>query len=146
MAKIEFVVSACLAGFLCRYDGTGRPCAPVRRLVEEGRAIAVCPESLSGLECPRPPCEQSSGRVICLDGRDVTAQFMQGATRALEKAVASGCQRAIVKSRSPSCSRSGIYDGSFTGRLAPGMGIFAKMLVENGFELFDEESLPADLE
>lgn len=146
MAKTEFVVSACLVGFRCRYDGSGRPCAAVRRLYEEGRALALCPESLSGLERPRPPCEQRFGRVICRDGRDVTGEFRLGAFLALQKALASGCRRAILKSRSPSCGRDAVYDGAFGGRLVPGAGIFAALLRKNGFELFDEENLPQGLE
>lgn len=145
MPGVEFVVSGCLAGLNCRYDGGSNPAPPVVRLLEEGRAMPLCPESLSGLECPRPPCELTMGRVICRDGRDVTENFTQGATLALEMALASGCRRAILKSRSPSCGSGQVYDGTFSGCLAPGDGVFAALLRQNGFELFDEENLPTGL-
>ena len=75
----------------------------------------------------------------------MTGQFRQGARRALKMALASGSRRAILKTRSPSCGRAGVYDGSFSGRVVPGVGVFAALLRENGFELFDEENLPRGL-
>lgn len=139
--KPEFVVSACLAGRKCRYDGGSSPCGVVISLVEEGRALPVCPESLSGLPVPREPCEQKQGRVISRDGEDVSQEFEQGASRAFEIAVASGARKAILKARSPSCGVGQIYDGSFSKRLVAGNGLFAARLLAAGFEVTDEDNL-----
>ncbi|MGE9984377.1 DUF523 domain-containing protein [Desulfovibrio sp. SGI.169] len=140
-----YVVSGCLAGLACRYDGGSNPCAAVIRLVEEGRAVPVCPESLAGLSVPRLPCELAGGRVLSQDGRDLTESFLRGAQLALSAAQRCGCTAAILKSRSPSCGFGQIYDGTFSRRLCPGEGIWARLLREAGFALFSEERLPPGL-
>lgn len=145
MPSYEYVVSACLAGCPCRYDGGSRPCGAIIRLVQSGRALPVCPESLSGLPAPRPPCEQKNGRVICRNGEDVTDAFLLGAERAFAKASASGARKAILKARSPSCGIGHIYAGSFDGTLCAGNGVFAQKLLAAGFDARDEEHLPEDL-
>lgn len=137
----QYIVSACLAGFACRFDGASRPCAQVVELYKSGAAIPVCPESLSGLPVPREPCEQCNGRVFSRDGKDVTEQFQKGAERALAKALRSGCTKAILKAHSPSCGVGEIYDGSFSRTLVSGNGIFAQLLINAGFEVQDEQSL-----
>lgn len=137
-----FVVSACLAGEVCRYDGTSRPCSTVQKLVRQGRALALCPEMLAGLPCPRPTCEKRNGRVVSSSGQDLTEQFTLGAERALAKALASGSRLAILKSRSPSCGLWQIYDGSFQKRLCHGNGLWAALLLEAGFTIYSEENLP----
>lgn len=144
MQKNIFVVSACLAGYFCRYDGGSKPHPQIVELCRQGLCVPVCPEKLSGLPVPRPPCEQLDGRIICKDGQDVTGQFLAGANKALQTALQSGCARAILKSRSPSCGVGTIYDGSFTGSCRKGMGIFAAMLKDAGFELYTEENIPND--
>lgn len=142
---MKYVVSGCLAGLACRYDGGSKPCAAVRRLVEEGRAVTACPESLSGLPVPRPPCEQKNGRVIMRTGEDVTDAFARGAERAMRIVRQHGCTAAILKARSPSCGFGQIYDGSFTGATCEGMGIWARQLREAGLSLYSEEALPPEL-
>ncbi len=139
---IRYVVSACLAGSACRYDGTARPCPAVMALVKQGQALPLCPETLSGLPAPRPPSEWKEGRVFSRDGQDVSQAFARGAERALHKALASGAVAAILKARSPSCGVREIYDGTFSGRLIPGRGLWAQKLAEAGLELYDEEHLP----
>lgn len=140
--KTPYVVSACLAGVACRYDGGSNPCPEVLQLVQAGLAVPACPEALGGLPVPRPPCELKGGRVISRDGRDVTAAFLRGAHRALEIARRHGCTAAILKSRSPSCGFGQIHDGSFKRRLCPGQGVWAQLLREAGFALYSEENLP----
>lgn len=139
-----YVVSACLAGLACRYDGGSNPCSAVMRLVEEHRAIPACPESLAGLPAPRPPCEQCGGRVLSRDGQDLTEDFLRGAQKALVIAKEHGCTAAILKSRSPSCGFGRIYDGTFSRRLCAGEGVWARLLREAGFTLFSEENLPPE--
>ena len=148
----RYVVSGCLAGLCCRYDGGSNPCPEVVQLVEAGLAVPVCPESLSGLPVPRPPCEQvlcgqdkNEIRVLSRDGADVTHPFELGARRALEAALATGCRGAILKARSPSCGVGAVYDGSFSHTLRPGDGLWARLLREAGFRLWTEDALPPGL-
>ena len=99
----QYVVSACLAGESCRYDGGGSPCPAVQALVRTGHALPVCPEVLGGLPTPRVPSEIRDGRVVAKDGTDVTGAFIRGAEEALRLALENGCTAAILKARSPSC-------------------------------------------
>lgn len=141
----KYVVSACLAGFNCKYNGKSNPCAEVMALHKAGLAIPICPETLAGLEKPREPSEQRGEKVYSKSGRDLTAEFARGAELALAKALASGAKKAILKSRSPSCGEGSIYSGNFDGSLRPGDGIWTKKLKLAGFEIFTEENLPREL-
>ena len=139
--QIMIIVSACLADIHCRYDGESKPCEAVIRLVAEGKAIPVCPEQLGGLPTPRLPAEQVGDRVIRKDGVDVTAQFERGAQEALKIARLVGAKTAILKARSPSCGCGKIHDGSFTGRLVDGNGIFAELCIKDRLEVETEEEI-----
>lgn len=141
MSQAPVLVSACLAGQACRYDGTAAPHPEVERLVALGLAVAVCPEEMGGLATPREPCEMIAGRVICPSGRDVTEAFRSGARQCLEIARRKGCERAILKARSPSCGSGRIYDGTFSRRLVPGDGVLAALLKENGIAVVSELEL-----
>jgi len=134
------IVSACLAGKKCRWDGTMRPCGKVIRLVREGKAIAVCPEELGGLPTPREPAEQQGDRVVTKSGKDVTAEFGRGARETLRIAKENGCTEAILKSRSPSCGSGKVYSGDFDGKLVDGDGVTAKLLQERGIPVSTEEA------
>ena len=129
------IVSACLAGFPCRYDGKARPCAQVVELVRAGKAIPVCPEQLGGLPTPRTSCEIREGRVVDADGRDRTEAFRRGARAVLRIAQTYGATEALLQSRSPSCGSGRIYDGSFTKTLTAGDGVTARLLKENGIQV-----------
>ena len=129
------IVSACLAGFPCRYDGKARPCAQVVELVRAGKAIPVCPEQLGGLPTPRTSCEIREGRVVDADGRDRTEAFQRGAKAVLRIAQTYGATEALLQSRSPSCGSGRIYDGSFTKTLTAGDGVTARLLKENGIQV-----------
>ena len=142
---MRYVVSGCLAGLSCRYDGGSKPCEAVRRLVEDGLAVTACPESLSGLPVPRPPCEQRDGRVVMRTGEDVTEAFERGAERAMRIVRAHGCTAAILKARSPSCGFGEIYDGSFSGATCKGEGVWARRLRAAGLTLYSEDALPPEL-
>ncbi len=134
------IVSKCLAGCPCRYDGRDNLVPEIRALVERGEAIAVCPEVLGGLPTPRAPSEiQPDGRIVDRRGEDVTAQFVRGAERAAEICREKGCTGAILKARSPSCGKDVVYDGSFTGTRVPGSGVFAQMLLRAGIPVMTEE-------
>ena len=125
------IVSACLAGIPCRYDGNSMTSENVTRLLREGKAIPVCPEQLGGLPTPRKSSEIIGNRVMTDDGEDFTYQFELGAKEALKLAILTGCNRAVLKSYSPSCGCGSIYDGSFSGKLIKGDGIFCKLLKDN---------------
>lgn len=133
MEKPPLVVSACLLGRQCRYDGSSVPFPQAAMLEERYILIPVCPEVLGGLQTPRSPSELVEGRVISREGDDCTEAFLQGAQRALEIAENSGCKRALLMDRSPSCGYGAVYDGSFRGILIPGKGIFASLLESKGF-------------
>lgn len=126
------IISSCLTGICCRYDGSSFPTPYTERLaelVEKGRAVAVCPEVLGGLATPRACSELVRGRVLTAEGEDLTDSFSTGAERALE--MISPYDRftaAVLKSRSPSCGSRNIYDGSFSGKVLEGSGVFASLL------------------
>ena len=136
------MVSACLAGLHCRYDGRSNHKPEVAELVASGLAVPVCPEELGGLPTPRAPSERLGDRVVSCEGRDVTAEFAAGAEAALYIAEEYGCSAAILKARSPSCGCGRIYDGTFTRTLVEGSGLFAELLLKKGFEVFTEETWP----
>lgn len=139
--ELRYVVSACLAGVNCRYDGQATPVEAVLELLRQGRALPICPEQLGGLATPRPCCELQGNRVRDTQGLDVTEAFQRGAAEALRLAKLFGASQAILKSRSPSCGCGRIYDGSFSGTLIPGNGLFAALLLEEGFEILTEQAL-----
>ncbi|MBQ3171087.1 MAG: DUF523 domain-containing protein [Mailhella sp.] len=138
----RFVVSACLAGLHCRYDGRTNHKPEVAELVASGLAVPVCPEELGGLPTPRDPSERRGSAVVSCAGRDVSAEFAAGAEAALYIAEEYGCSAAILKARSPSCGCGRIYDGTFSRTLIPGNGLFADLLLKKGFEVFTEETWP----
>jgi len=135
------IVSACLAGIKCRWDREARPCQKVVELVKQGKAIPICPEQLGGLTTPRTPAEQKDNKVFTKTGEDVTTQFERGAEEALKIALLANCDEAIIKSKSPSCGSGKIYDGTFSGKLIDGDGVFAKILKKNNIKVFSEKDI-----
>ncbi|WP_418765050.1 DUF523 domain-containing protein [Mailhella sp.] len=140
----RYVVSACLAGTPCRYDGRSNLRPEIAELVRRGEAVPVCPEVLGGLPTPRTPSEQKNGRVVAATGEDVTDAFVSGAEAALYIAEEYGCCAAVLKARSPSCGCGRVYDGTFTHTLVDGDGLFAALLRKKGFQLFTEETFDAE--
>lgn len=135
------LVSACLLGEKCRYDGQSKPDKRVINALKGCLYAPVCPEVLGGLPTPRKPSEIKNGRVIMCDGTDVTAQYKTGAQAALEIAQKMGCTVAVMKSRSPSCGKGIIYDGTYTKTLTKGDGICAELLMANGISVIDETEI-----
>ena len=135
------LVSRCLLGDPCRYDGASRPCPAVEALREKYELVPICPECDGGLPVPRVPCERRGDRVVSRDGRDLTAPYRLGAERALERAKESGANVAVLKSNSPSCGVGRIYDGTFSGKLTDGDGVTAEALKAAGVELYTENNL-----
>ena len=135
---MRILVSACLLGCACRYDGASKPREEIIALQERHELIPVCPEQLGGLPTPRPPAERQGDRVVTREGRDVTAQYRKGAEEALQLCRLLDCGCALLKERSPSCGCNGIYDGSFSGRLTPGQGVTAELLTRAGIRVYGE--------
>jgi len=135
------LVSACLAGLYCRYNGAVEAFEPVVDLIRRGLAVPFCPEAFGGLPTPRKPCEILDGRVVDPDGADRTAEFRRGAEEGLKLARLMGCRKAVLKARSPSCGSGEIYDGTFTSTRVPGDGFFARLLKEDGIAVRTEEDL-----
>lgn len=139
--KKTILVSACLLGRACRYDGKHQFDEKVDRLKEDYHIISVCPEQLGGLSTPRQPSEIKNKRVIFKDGTDVTNKFYKGAHQVIELIKDQKIEFAVLKEYSPSCGTHEIYDGSFTGQKKPGMGITAQVLKEHGIKVISEEKL-----
>lgn len=141
--KEPLIISACLMGIGCRYDGESRGREEISRLAEKYTLIPVCPEIYGGLPTPRTPSEIVGARVLTRDGQDVTAEYERGAAATLRIAVLTGAKKALLKERSPSCGTGLVYDGTFTGTLRPGDGVAAALLRRAGLSLFGEGDIPA---
>ena len=141
------LISACLLGVACRYDGRTKPLDKeiIERLKKQFHLIPVCPEIMGGLPTPRFPSEISpEGKVMRKDGQDITENYRQGAKEALRLAEIFGCETAILKERSPSCGAGQIYDGSFTNTLTSGNGIAADLLIRSGIRVVGETALATE--
>lgn len=145
MSTYRYLISACLCGQACRYDGQARPATALARLVEQGLALSICPEVDGGLPIPRTPCERQAGRVIDQNGQDRTQAYQAGAEHALALAQKYHITTAILKERSPSCGSSQIYDGTFSHTRIPGMGVTAELLRQNGITVYSEENYPPEI-
>jgi len=139
----KILVSACLLGICCRYDGRGNPNDAVLSLLNRNdiTLIPVCPEQLGGLSTPRIPSERRGERVVNRAGEDVTFQFIRGAEEALRIAKLYGCQVAVLKERSPSCGCGRVYDGTFSGKLTDGDGVTAELLRREGIKVYGESQV-----
>ena len=146
MGMYTYLISACLCGENCRYDGGGFDYPALRKLAEEGAALPYCPEHEGGLPIPRKPCEIVGDKVLAADGTDCTAEYTCGAEGALKLCREHGITAAILKDGSPSCGSTRIYDGTHTGTKIPGMGLAARLLSENGVSLYSEVNLPEEIE
>ena len=138
---MKIMVSACLAGENCKYNGGNNRNKKVLRLMEENEVITVCPEQMGGLPTPRVPSEVRDGVVTARDGRIVDKEFRAGAAKCLEIAIREWSDLVILQSRSPSCGVKQRYDGTFTGKLVDGAGVTAELLMEHGFRCLDVEDL-----
>ncbi len=144
--KKSVLISACLMGIDCKYNGENNLNPELIDLMthfNDLSFIPVCPEQLGGLTTPRTPCEiqQGSRIVITESGADVSAMFTKGAKETLKLAELCHCESAILKENSPSCGSSTIYDGTFSHRKIPGQGLTACLLAQNGVKVFSENQL-----
>ena len=134
------MVSACLLGENCKYNGGSNRNETLLRSLAGHEVIPVCPEVAGGLPVPRVPAEIVNGTVTNREGQNVDAAFRAGANAILERAKRERPDLIILQSRSPSCGVREIYDGSFSGKLIPGQGVFAALACEAGFAVIDCEA------
>ena len=140
---MKIAVSACLLGKNCKYNGGNNYSEKLASLLEGCEVIPVCPEVMGGLTVPREPAEIVNGRVVHKDGSSVDAEFRSGAEAALEVVRKNGVELVILQSRSPSCGPKTVYDGTFSGRIIPGRGVFAEMLEHEHIRMLDIEDIEA---
>ena len=137
---MKILISACLLGACCRYDGASKAHPLAAALAERHTLVPVCPEQLGGLPTPRPPAERRGGRVVTRSG-DVTEQYRRGAEETLKVCKLLGCEAAVLKERSPSCGRGQVYDGTFSGTLTAGDGVTAELLAAHGIPVYGESQI-----
>ena len=138
---MRILVSACLLGKNCKYNGGNNLNQRVLDFIEGHEIIVVCPEQLGGLSTPRLPAEIVDGIVTNKEGISVDAEFRKGAQAALAAALENKVDLAILQSRSPSCGVKEIYDGSFSGKKIKGQGVLAKLLSAHGIKVLDAEDI-----
>ena len=139
--RVPLLISACLLGENCKYNGGNNYTAAVELLRERYTLIPICPEQDGGLPTPRESSERLGDSVVSKSGADVTVQFLRGAQHALDTACANGCTRALLKERSPSCGCGAIYDGTFSGTVVEGDGVTAQLLQQHGITVYGESRI-----
>ncbi len=132
-----WIVSACLLGKNCKYNGKNNFSQEVVDFLSDKTYIAVCPEVAGGLSIPRTPCEKRGNFILDKNGMDRTKEFYQGAMRSKIQ----NATHAILKAKSPSCGKGKIYDGTFSGTLTEGNGVFAELCIKSGITVFTEEEI-----
>lgn len=138
---MKIIVSACLLGENCKYNGGNNRCQKVIDFVKDHEVIQVCPEQMGGLSTPRLPAEIYNEKVMNTEGVSVDAQFCKGAKAALKITLEEGATLAVLQPRSPSCGCKQVYDGTFSKTLIPGKGVFAQLLADHGIKLMEPEDL-----
>ena len=138
---MKVLVSACLLGRNCKYNGGNNYCARVADFVRDKDVVEVCPEMAAGLGVPRTPVEIVDGILTDRDGNSVDAVLRAAAAEVLSQLRNLDITCAVLQSRSPTCGVNQVYDGSFSGKLIPGQGIFARMLMDNGYTVIGAEDL-----
>ncbi len=141
MKKEKILISACLAGINCKYNGGNNKNEKIIKFIENNDVILICPEQLGGLKTPRVPAEIQNKTVITKDGIDVTKEYQKGAEEVLKLAKQFNIKKAILKSKSPSCGKNKIYDGTFSNNLINGNGITVELLKQNGIEVISSDEI-----
>jgi uncharacterized protein YbbK (DUF523 family) len=139
--KEKLLISACLLGRACRYDGRSVKAVDFDALSEKYELIPICPEVDGGLPTPRTPSERIGDRVMMRDGTDVTGNYLRGAEHAYSECLSHGASVALLKERSPSCGKGRIYDGTFSGTLTERDGVTAEYLMARGVRVFGESEI-----
>lgn len=137
--KEKILVSGCLIGLNCKYNGKNNYIEKINEFLKDYDVIPICPEIMGGLPIPRKPAEIKDGKVVTIDGMDVTDNYIKGANEVLFLAKKYNIKKALLKSKSPSCGYNNIYDGTFTNRLINKNGITTELLINNGIEIVNIE-------
>ncbi len=138
---MKVLVSACLLGENCKYNSGNNYSSAVAEFVRGKEILPICPELMAGMGCPRTPIEIVDGVLMDRDGKNVDTAMRKAVARVLEQIRQEEIQCAILQSRSPTCGVNQVYDGSFSGKLIPGTGIFAQALKEAGYRVIDAEDV-----
>jgi len=136
---MKVLVSACVIGCNCKYNGKNNRNESVIKYLKGKEILSICPEILANMPIPRPCAEIVDGLVMDDKGNNVDSDYRNAVALALEKIKDEKIDLAILQSRSPTCGVSKIYDGSFTGKLISGQGLFAKALIDKGYKVKDTE-------
>ena len=139
MEKEKILISACLIGLNCKYNGGNNENSKLVELMKEKDLVPICPEQLGGLKTPRVSAERKQEKVITKEGVDVTKEYQKGAEEVLNLAKKLNIKKAILKSRSPSCGIDEIYDGTFSHTLIKRDGVTAELLKKNGIEVISSD-------
>ena len=140
---MKILVSACLLGENCKYNGGNNYCATVAEYVKDKEVITVCPEVMAGMGIPRTPIEIVDGVLMDRNGKNVDAALRSAVAQAMELVRNEKIDCAILQSRSPTCGVNEVYDGSFSGKLIPGSGVLAQALKAEGCQVIDAEDIKA---
>lgn len=138
---MKVIVSACLAGDHCKYNGGNNLNQKMMDFLKSHEIIKVCPEVLGGLPTPRPSAEIVGSQVMNTEGKNITKEFTLGAQIAFEIVKKKNPELIILQSRSPSCGIKQIYDGTFAGKKIPGHGLFAELCIKAGYKILDIEDI-----
>jgi uncharacterized protein YbbK (DUF523 family) len=138
---MKIIVSACLLGKNCKYNGGNNYNAAVAEFVKGKEVLAICPELMVGMGCPRTPIEIVNGVLMDRNGNNVDVSMREAVAQAMEMIRKEDIQCAILQSRSPTCGVNQIYDGSFSGKLIAGSGILAQELKRAGYRIIDSENI-----
>lgn len=138
---MKILVSACLLGENCKYNGGNNASSAVAEFVKGHELIPVCPEMMAQLGCPRTPIEIVNGVLMDRDGKNVDAAVRGAVRRALESIAGEKIDCAVLQSRSPTCGVNQVYDGTFSGKRISGSGVFAQALIDAGYRVIDAEDV-----
>ena len=148
---MKILISSCLIGKKCRYDGSSRTILGIARLIKDHTLIDICPEIEGKLSCPREKNEilkgngkdvlEGKAKVVSIKGKDNTKNFIEGAIKALNLVLEHNITVALLKSKSPSCGKYEVYNGCFNGRLSQGAGVTAQLLLQNNIKVFTEKEI-----
>jgi len=138
---MKVCVSACLLGENCKYNGGNNYNPAVAEYVKGMDIMPICPEMLAGMGCPRTPIEIVDGVLMDRNGNNVDAALREAVAKTMETIRKEDIRCAVLQSRSPTCGVNQIYDGSFSGRLIPGSGVLAQVLMDEGYQVIDAEDI-----
>ena len=138
---MKILVSACLLGENCKYNGGNNYSPVVAEFIKDKEVLTICPEMMAGMGCPRTPIEIVDGVLMDRNGNNVDAAMREAIEKAMEMIRKEDIRCAILQSRSPTCGVNQIYDGSFSGKLINGSGLFAQALKDAGYQVIDAEDI-----